>query len=165
MGLPVYPIYAAAKSDYPNRIIRTANKRAECWCAMAEWLKAGAIPNDPQLKAELVGPECSENAQGLILERKSDMAARGLASPDTADSLSLTFAVPIFTQAMSELTGRGDHLVQSSYDPWSDEAMQGKPIPELRKKYIAPGYPLKEEYGGDVDVFRDPQGLWGPEPE
>jgi len=23
---------------------------------MAEWLKAGAIPNDEQLKAELIGP-------------------------------------------------------------------------------------------------------------
>ena len=37
---------------------------------MADWLKAGAIPNDDELKAQLIGPEYSENAQGIILEEK-----------------------------------------------------------------------------------------------
>jgi hypothetical protein len=165
LGLPVHPVYLGAKSDYRGSA-RVANKRMEIWWAMREWLKVGAIPNDALLKAELVGPEYSENAQGLILERKEDMAARGLASPDSADSLALTFSSPVWTAAMSGLAGPGDHLVQSEYDPWSDACMQGKPPPELKQKYYAPGWPrLKEEYGDEpVAVFRDPMGLWN-EPE
>jgi hypothetical protein len=166
LGLPSHPVYLGAKSDYRGTA-RVANKRMEIWWAMREWLKVGAIPRDALLMAELVGPEVSENPQGLVLERKQDMAARGLASPDSADSLALTFSSPVWTAAMSGLAGPGDHLVQSEYDPWSDACMQGKPPPELKQKYYAPGYArLKEEYGGEpIDVFRDPQGLWGPEPE
>jgi hypothetical protein len=29
--------------------------RAECWASMREWLKAGAIPGDLELVAELTG--------------------------------------------------------------------------------------------------------------
>jgi hypothetical protein len=163
LGLPVHPIYLGAKSNYPG-LVRVANKRAECWCAMRQWLKeGGAIPRDELLMAELAGPECSETAQGLLLERKQDMAARGLASPDTADALSLTFAVPVFTAAMGELAGPGDHLVTSEYSPFSDEALTGKALPESRRKYYQPGWAkLRPEYGGDpVDALGDdPQGLW-----
>jgi hypothetical protein len=116
---------------------------------MAQWLKEGGAipPDDATLKAELTAPEFSENPHGLIIERKADMRARGLASPDSADALALTFSYPVFTQEMSELIGPGDHLVQSEYDPWSDQAMQGKPYPELTRKYIAPGWPrLKPEW-------------------
>jgi hypothetical protein len=62
-------------------------------------------------------PEYSESAQGVLIERKDDMRARGLGSPDMADALSLTFAAPVFTQL--SFAGRGDHLVQSEYDPFS----------------------------------------------
>ena len=116
------------------------------WCAMAQWLKAGAIPNDPELKAQLIGPEYSENAQGIVLERKEDMRARGLMSPDTADALCLTFAAPVFSQ-LSDLPGPGTHLVQSEYDPYSDAVMRGESIPELKRRYVAPGYSsLKPEW-------------------
>ena len=94
------------------------------WCQMAQWLKSRAIPNDPELKAQLIGPEYSENAQGIVLERKEDMKARGLASPDVADSLCLTFASPVFTAAMSGLAGPGDHLVVSEWDPFSEAALR-----------------------------------------
>ena len=105
---------------------------------MAEWLKAGAIPNDEQLKAELIGPEYSENAQGIILERKEDMRARGLGSPDISDALSLTFAVPVYTQL--SFAGRGDHLVVSEYNPYGPEAMNGEPYPESTARYYAEGW-------------------------
>ena len=112
---------------------------------MAEWLNAGAIVNDEQLKAELIGPEYSENAQGIVLERKEDMRARGLGSPDVADALCLTFAAPVFTQL--SLAGRGDHLVQSNYDPFAAEALSGEPYPESRQRYYADGWArLKPEY-------------------
>ena len=111
----------AAKADY-SPDVRCANKRSAMWCQMAQWLKSRAIPNDPELKAQLIGPEYSENAQGIVLERKEDMKARGLASPDVADSLCLTFASPVFTAAMSGLAGPGDHLVVSEWDPFSEAA-------------------------------------------
>jgi hypothetical protein len=74
------------------------------------------------------------------------MRERGLASPDCADALSLTFAYPAVTAAMGELLGPGDHLVQSEYSPFSDPVMRGEAIPELKRKYTAPGYRLKPEW-------------------
>jgi hypothetical protein len=133
----VHPIYFGSKADNAG-LVRCANKRSEMWCAMMHWLKAGAIPDDPELKAQLIGPEYSENAQGIVLERKEDMRARGLASPDIADSLCLTFATPVWSN--HSLAGPGDHLVQAEWDPFSDDALAGRPLPELTRRYIAPGY-------------------------
>jgi hypothetical protein len=143
----VHAIYFGGKSDNPSGVVRCANKRAELWTSMLTWLKeGGAIPPDRELMAELTGPEYSENPQGLVLEKKEHMRERGLKSPDSADSLALTFAYPVNTVAMSELVGSGDHLVQSEYDPYSDPVMRGEPIPELKRKYTAPGYALKREW-------------------
>jgi hypothetical protein len=145
LGLTVHSVYLGSKADNSGGLVRCANKRSECWTKTAEWLKAGAIPNDEELKAQLAGPEYSENAQGVVIERKEDMRARGLGSPDIADALALTFAVPVFT-ALS-FAGRGDHLVQSDYDPFSPEAMRGEPYPESRKRVYAEGWArLKPEY-------------------
>jgi hypothetical protein len=157
LGVPVHAVYFGAKSDNPDGITRCANKRSAMWCAMAQWLKAGAIPNDPELKAQLIGPEYSENAQGIVLERKEDMRSRGLASPDIADALALTFASPVFGH-LSDLPGPGNHLVQSSYDPFSPEAISGLPLPELNRRYTAPGWPsLRPEHEWDMDDWRDAQ--------
>jgi hypothetical protein len=138
LGLTPHSIQFGSKADNSGGLVRCANKRSECWTKMAEWLKAGAIVNDDQLKAELTGPEYSENAQGVVLERKEDMRARGLGSPDIADALSLTFAVPVFTA--HSFAGRGDHLVVSEYEPYSAAAMKGDPYPEARAigRYYAP---------------------------
>ena len=145
LGLAPHSIYFGSKADNSGGLVRCANKRSEMWCEMAQWLKAGAIVNDEQLKAELVGPEYSENAQGIVLERKEDMRTRGLGSPDTADALALTFAAPVLTQL--SFTGPGSHLVQTDYNPFSDEAMSGRPYPELTQRYYAEGRArLKPEY-------------------
>jgi hypothetical protein len=136
LGLTPHAVYFGSKADNSGGLVRCANKRSECWTKMADWLKAGAIVNDDELKAELVGPEYSENAQGVVLERKQDMRARGLGSPDIADALALTFASPVFS-ALS-FAGRGDHLVVSEYDPFSKAAMEGLPLPEARGRYYAP---------------------------
>ena len=150
LGLQVHAVYFGSKSDNPSGLARCANKRSEMWMAMAQWLKGGAIPNDPELKAQLIGPEYSENAQGIVLERKEDMKARGLASPDIADSLALTFAAPVFSQ-MSELPGPGNHLVVSEWNPFSDESLQGRPLPEARRRYTAPGWSSLKPEWGDID--------------
>jgi len=72
------------------------NKRAEMWGAMRDWLRSASIPKDRQLKADLVGPMKKPNSAGTIfLEGKKEMKARGLASPDAADALAVTFAYPV----------------------------------------------------------------------
>ena len=76
-----------------------ANKRAEIWGRMKDWLKAGAIVDDPTLVQDLTGVEYGYDARNAIqLERKDDMKKRGLASPDLGDALALTFAQPVHPQ-------------------------------------------------------------------
>ena len=75
---------------------RYANKRAEIWGSVKDWLEKGSLPDDPELAADLTGVEYGFNARGEIqLEKKDDMKKRGLASPDIADALALTFALPV----------------------------------------------------------------------
>jgi len=79
------------------------NKRAEMWGDMREWLKSAAIPNDRYLKSDLISPMMKPDSKGSIfLESKKDMRSRGLASPDAADAIALTFAFPV---AHREYTG------------------------------------------------------------
>jgi len=72
------------------------NKRAEMWGTMREWLRSASIPPDKLLKTDLTGPMMKPNSSGSIqLESKKEMKSRGLASPDSADALALTFAFPV----------------------------------------------------------------------
>jgi hypothetical protein len=74
-----------------------ANKRAEMWGQMKDWLEnGGAIPPDNELRDDLIGPEYGYTKKMQIqLERKVDMKKRGIPSPDIADALALTFAYPV----------------------------------------------------------------------
>lgn len=77
---------------------KTANKRAEMWQRMKEWLEQGGvrIPKDRVLEVELTGVEYKHDHNNAIqLEKKEDMKKRGLKSPDRADALALTFAYPV----------------------------------------------------------------------
>jgi hypothetical protein len=71
------------------------NKRAETWGLMRDALKAGLdIPDDRELRDDLIGPEYFfTSKQQIQLEKKEDMKKRGLASPDCADALAMTYAV------------------------------------------------------------------------
>ena len=83
--------------------IMWGNKRAELWGNMREWLKNAAISEDRQLKADLTGPKTKPDSSGTIfLESKKDMKARGLASPDAADALAVTFAFPVAHREYTE---------------------------------------------------------------
>ena len=70
------------------------NKRAEMWGRMKNWLIAGAdIPNDEKLRKALIGVEYGyDMKERIMLERKKDMKARGLESPDDAEAIAHTFA-------------------------------------------------------------------------
>jgi hypothetical protein len=83
--------------------IAFGNKRAEMWNSMREWLKSASIADDRQLKADLTGPMKRPNSSGTIfLEGKKEMRARGLASPDAADALAVTFAFPVAHREYTE---------------------------------------------------------------
>jgi hypothetical protein len=70
------------------------------WGAVKEWLKTASVPQDKQLRDDLVGPRVKPDSSGkLFLESKKEMKARGLASPDAADAIAVTFAFPVNTDA------------------------------------------------------------------
>jgi hypothetical protein len=147
-NLPVEGISFGGKSNGNANRVNYANKRAEMWGAVKDRLPYLALPNSVDLRDQLIGPEFKFNLKGEIqLEKKEDMRKRGLASPDIADALALTFARPVFPRAYDDLTGRGDHLVVSNYNPYSREAMEGLPLPEEGRRYYAEGWSrLKPEW-------------------
>lgn len=103
----------------------TSNKAAEMWASMRVWLKTGAIPDDPELLAELTGREYGFDLHNAIrLEKKEDMKKRGLASPDNADGLALTFAYPVADRPGETRFGMDGgegtlaaFTIESDYDP------------------------------------------------
>lgn len=88
----------AMKSDF--YVLR----RDEMWGLMKEWLRIGAIDDDKMLAADLQKPALMSDTGGkgrIKLEPKDKMKKRladmGLSStsPDDADALALTFAMPV----------------------------------------------------------------------
>lgn len=78
---------------------RYFNKRAEIWGSLRDWLRGGALPNDPQLLEALCAPKQHLSGEDVIqLERKEVAIDRlekaGLEIDlDDADALALTFAI------------------------------------------------------------------------
>jgi hypothetical protein len=120
LNVPVAEIAFGGRADrlkFNDETTPAANKRAEMWAAVRAWLKAGgALPDDPELEAELTQVEYGFNARDeLQLERKEDMKARGLSSPDIADALALTFAYEVAPRNERAARGGGG-LVEHEYD-------------------------------------------------
>jgi hypothetical protein len=91
------------------------NKRAEMWGLMREWLKTASIPADRRLKTDLTSPMTKPDSKGtLFLEGKKEMKSRGLASPDAADAIAVTFAFPVASR-----TGSVDRTPRRAYGPSS----------------------------------------------
>ena len=99
-----------------------ANKRAEMWGYMRDWLSLGAIPNDTELYDDLVtiqyGFRAIHGVDCIQLEKKEDIKRRGYPSPDLADALALTFALPVQpSDHRDKLRARSDHQVD--YNPFA----------------------------------------------
>lgn len=91
LGFSPIEVQFGSKANDPGRY---ANKRAEIWSGMKEWLKGGALPKRDDIVSDLVNVEYSyTTADAILLESKQSMKARGLPSPDIADAIALTFAV------------------------------------------------------------------------
>lgn len=106
-------VHFAGKATQPGRY---ANKRAEMWFDMCQWIKdGGALPNIPELVEELTAPTYAFKGDTLIIEPKESIKARIGRSPDYADALGLTFAYPV---------ARPDPLAElrrdKPYDPYEN---------------------------------------------
>ena len=83
------------------------------------WLPRGAIdPQDHRLAIELASPGFHLNKRNkLVIESKS-MTARGLASPDRADALCLTFAMPVSSKPKLRLVSSRDAVMPTGTSSW-----------------------------------------------
>lgn len=112
LGHVVHEVHFGSSAARPDRYF---NRRCEMWVLMAEWLKSGAcIPPDQALIAELSAPSYHFDERGLMrLEGKDQICERLRRSPDLADALALTFAMPI--------AARDCHMTQENqeYDPFA----------------------------------------------
>ena len=73
--------------------VHCANYRAFMWRQMKDWLANGAVPDDERFAQQIGSPGYHINRSSkLVIEAKQEMQKRGLASPDDADALALTFA-------------------------------------------------------------------------
>lgn len=88
-----YKVISVHAQGSPKDEKQYFNKRAECWGDMAIWLRNGAIDDSDILKDDLKGPKRlrHKTTGKLQVESKDDMKARGLASPNDGDALSITF--------------------------------------------------------------------------
>lgn len=85
-----------------------ANKRAEMHFLMAEWIKrGGSLPLDEGLKRQLLAITYTFDKKGrFLIEPKEEIKAKLQGeSPDKADALALTFALP------EQKTGLGEYAV------------------------------------------------------
>jgi hypothetical protein len=91
----------------------------ECWDNMATWFGSEvAIPDHDDLESQLVSREYGYlDAQKKYIEPKKELKKRGLPSPDWADALALTFAIPVPTLAQARYRLDVGHGVD--YDPLS----------------------------------------------
>lgn len=95
---------------------RFYNKRAEMWGLCSEWIKRGQLPSCPRLRQELTLPTYSFDATNrLQLESKDKMKERVGFSPDRADSLVLTFAMPVVKKL---LYGTSSNMCRTEYNPF-----------------------------------------------
>ena len=91
------------------------NKRAEMWGVMKEWLNDPpvSVPDSDSMHADLCGIKYKYDSKSrLVLEKKEDMKKRGLRSPDEADALALTFAIP--NTALIETRAKRDSKIAKS---------------------------------------------------
>lgn len=108
------------------------NRRAEMWCGIRDWLRAGGMlpPSDLGIKQELCAPTYKYDLSGrLKLESKDEIKKRlSDLSPDKADALALTFAAPVAAPSVEEalqqripnLVGKiGEKDNIAPWDPWA----------------------------------------------
>jgi hypothetical protein len=109
----------AIQFDKPSVDPRYANMRAEMWLKMADWIKqSGALPEMPELIAELTTPTFFFSKGRFQVEPKDQIKARLHRSPDLADALALTFAIPDMPAGM-RMSRNNKPQAKQEYDPYA----------------------------------------------
>ena len=130
MHLFCYEVQFGGKDDVGGGVWgiqgeRYANKRAAMYGAFRWWLKTGAIPNEPNLRAAMLSIKYSFNVKDeIILMSKEDiMEENPDITLDDIDALVLTFAYPLAAHANAGREGPKQPDVLTEYDPFSAERM------------------------------------------
>ena len=115
LNIPVIGVNSAERANDPEKY---ANKRAECWYLMKEWIEdsPNRLPNDAALIADLSAPGYKYSSNGSrLIESKDDMRKRQVRSPDGADALAISFAQPVVPRALrDERSGGARHEAATS---------------------------------------------------
>lgn len=114
MGYPVIGVHFSNKPDDP----RFFNKRAEIYFNCCQWIKdGGTLPKANSLISELCEPvyRVHPTSGRFIIEDKDQVKARIGRSPDHADALALTFAMPV---AKRQTNRRARY--QADYNPFKE---------------------------------------------
>lgn len=113
-GKAVLPIIASEKSL--NKRYNTV--RDEMWLNMANWVRrGGGLPNIPGMIPELTEPTYTFIGGRFVVEPKDQVKERLGYSPDYADALCQTFAIPDAPAAvMQQLQGR--QMTRQDYEPF-----------------------------------------------
>lgn len=130
LGIPVVDVDFGAGPDrfeIANDGTKYANKRAEIWGYMRNWLRMGCVPDRVHgVEASLVDELCApgygmNNREEIQLESKKDMRRRGIKSPNLGDALALTFSAPVYVPAPGQYASQPAY--SSDYDPFAKERM------------------------------------------
>lgn len=122
LSYDVIEIPFGGKAMKPDQYI---NRRSEMWWLMKQWIEeGGAIPNDVALKQELATPiYWYDNVGRRVLEGKDQIKKRlqGAGSPDLADALALTFALPVAKKVAEDIyiKKRKEATQKADYDPYT----------------------------------------------
>lgn len=123
LGMAPIPVGFATKAIDP----RYFNKRSEIIWLMAEWVKkVGQLPKRDGLKRELCALKYwFENGKLRIAEKDMIKKELGGQSPDEADALAMTFALPearATDTTLQRLTGQSQPNLRTDFDPNSADS-------------------------------------------
>ncbi len=101
-----------------------ANKRAEMFVSLRDWLReGGAIEDSEELAEQLVSIEYHfDKKQQIQLMSKEDMRLIGRPSPDWGDALAMTFAFPVALRSW-----QGNRKPKVDYDPLAFDRLPTEP--------------------------------------
>jgi len=127
----VIPVWFGSKPDGDIDGIRVLNKRTEMYLRARSWLQnpMAAIPHTQELTDDLINVQYGYYGDQvtMMLEKKDDMKARGLASPDFGDAFALTFAYAVqpknkIAKHLRERAG-AQHIeqIKTDYDRYADQ--------------------------------------------
>ena len=116
LALDVVEVNFGSKATQPGY----RNMRAQMWGNLRDAIRDGIrLPDDPDLFSDLTSLEYGYTLRNEIqLESKEDAKKRGLPSPDLADALALTYALPVYPSRIGYVSAY-ETSTSMDYDPFS----------------------------------------------